>query len=313
MADEKVFVDEKDFQINPKLLKQIDFENRCHENTPEGKAVWLYIRLCQLLKYDEKYFYHYSRYCANFNYQDSFDLVGQVIADTPTTCFNFSRIATKLLNQIDGVHADIVSVGDNLGHFRFNFQTDKIAVTAEATTPKKYLTDMGRAKLGLKPQGLVAKQGYDVLAESLQSLSNKMLLSTHRNLREYISCLQQLHNVPNDSQIELEPLVAVSKKYGVDGNSLVQMLLSLNHQFVQPPYRLMRVGIVDEKNQINPQLLVRESDVLKRIDLTEMQVFPFQVAEYNKAMMYGNMIHTDNYVAKYPGFFHGLEDKGREM
>jgi len=307
-----VFIDEKDFQINPTLLKQIDFENRCHETTPEGKALWLYVRLCQLLKYDERYFYHDTCYNLNANYDKSFNLVEKVTANTPTTCFNFSRIAVKLSNQIPGVQANILSVGE-LGHFRYKFQTDNVAVVAEATTPNQHFTDMGRAKLGLKLQGLQIEQGQEKVLELMQSLTNKMLLSTRRNLREYIGCLQQLHDVPKDPQIEIEPLVAVSKKYGVDGNSLVQMLLSINHQFPRPPYRLMRLGIKDENKQIMPQLLVREDKILKRIDLTDMRVFPFQAAEYFGAMKYGMMAHTDNYEPSYPGFFHGLENNGREM
>ena len=44
----KLFVDDEDFTINPTLLKQINFDN-CRETTPEGRALWLYIRLCQIL------------------------------------------------------------------------------------------------------------------------------------------------------------------------------------------------------------------------------------------------------------------------
>ena len=309
---EKVFIDEKDFQINPILLKQIDFEN-CHETTPEGKALWVYIRLCQLLKYDEGYFFHNTCYNMNYNHKDSFDIVEQVTTETPTTCFNFSRIAVKLLNQIPEVQANILSVGDNLGHFRFVFQTDRVIVKAEPTTPTQHLTDMGRAKLGLKPQGLQAEKGGDLIQELMLSLTNKMLLRTRRNLREYIGCLQQLPNTPKEPQIELETLVTASKKYGVDGNSMVQMLLNINHQFVQQPYQLMRMGILDGKNQIYPQLLVREKTSLKRIDLMAMEVSPLQVAEYNKGMKYGYMVHTDNYEPTHPGFFQGMENNGREM
>ncbi|MBO4726448.1 MAG: hypothetical protein J5598_02500 [Clostridia bacterium] len=140
-----------------------------------------------------------------------------------------------------------------------------------------------------------------------------MLLGTRRNLREYVGCLQQLTNTPKEPQIELETLVAVSKKYGVDGNSMVQMLLNINHQFVQQPYQLMRLGILDGKNQIYPQLLVREKTSLKRIDLMAMDVSSLQVAEYNKGMKYGYMVHTDNYEPTHPGFFQGMENNGREM
>ena len=310
---EKVYVDEKDFQINPTLLKQIDFEKKCHETTPEGKALWLYIRLCQLLKYDEKCLYHYTRNNMNYNYQKSFSLVEQVNANVPTTCFNFSRIAVKLLNQIPGVKADIITMGDDNDHFRFNFKTDCVAVKAEPTAPNQHLTDTGRVKLGLKPQGLIFDQGDETMMTLVQSLSDKMLSSSHHDLREYLGNLQQLHDIPNDPQIQIEPLVAVAKKCGVDGNSLVQMMFSINHQFEQRPFSLMRVGIIDDKNQINPQLLVREDKILKRIDLMDLRVFPFEAAEYNKGMRQGYMVYRDGYEPEYPGFLHGLEDNGREM
>ena len=99
-----LYQDEQDFTINPVLMQQIKFED-CHETTPEGKAVWLYVRLCQLLCYDEKYFFAQTCHKPNDDIHESFKIVGNVTAETPVTCFNFSRIAVKLLNQIPGVHA----------------------------------------------------------------------------------------------------------------------------------------------------------------------------------------------------------------
>ncbi|MCQ2382214.1 MAG: hypothetical protein MJ054_02815, partial [Clostridia bacterium] len=48
------FVDDNNFNVNSTLIEQIDFSS-CRETTAEGRAIWLYIRLCQLLQYDEGY------------------------------------------------------------------------------------------------------------------------------------------------------------------------------------------------------------------------------------------------------------------
>ena len=52
----------------------------------------------------------------------------------------------------------------------------------------------------------------------------------------------------------------------------------------------MRAGLYDEKNQIQPQMLVRENATLKRIDLNQMQVFEMSDAEYSEYFKYGDMI-----------------------
>ena len=307
----KKFEDEKDFNINTTLLKQINFAS-CHETTPEGKALWLYIRLCQLMKYDEGYFYSMNRNHPNDDPYKSFEIVDQVTAETPTTCFNFSRIAVKLLNQIPGVNALMIAVGGNCGHFRFGYYTDRVSVDAEPTSPNQHFNDLARAKLGIRPQGLRVFEGQEMMSELMQRLSNQMLMTTRRGLRDYVSCLQQLQqDIPNEPQIELEPLISILKKYGVDGNSIVQFLISLNHQYAQNPYDLMRAGMYNEKNKIQPQLLVREKAVLKRIDLTQMRVFGMTADEYSQYFYYGDMIYSDGGEDRYFQFSSDLHASQR--
>lgn len=303
------FVDEEDFTINPTLLKELNLES-CRETTPEGRAVWLYLRLCQVLKYDEGYFFNSHRNHPNDDPYQSFKIVGDVTAETPTTCFNFSRIAVKLLNQIPGVHALMISVGDNLGHFRFGYYTDKVSVDAEPTTPVEHFNDMARAKLGIKPQGLKTFYGETLMQELIQRISSAMLLKTRRNMRDYMSWLRQTPINQQPTQIDIEPLVNNLKQHGVDGASTVQLLVNMNHQFAQPPYQLLRAGIVTADNEVEPQLLVREKIRerirLRRISLNDMQVKKLSVVAFDQAFTRGEMIYSDEDIDNYLSFSSGL-------
>lgn len=264
------FEDEKDFNVNPTLLKQLQI-NTCPETTPEGRALWLYLRLCQVLKYDEGNFYDLYRNHPNDDPYQSFYLAGDVTAETPTTCFNFSRIAVKLLNQIPGVHALVIAVGKNEGHFRFGYYTDKVAVDAEPTTSKNHFNDLARAKLGIEPQGLNFLHGKELMQDLMRKVAPPLLVKKQQSLQQYLDVLKTLPKAQTKTQIDIMHLVDAFRQQGVDGASMVQLLFDMNRQFSQSPYNFARAALVDSFGTVQPQLLVRKGkQQIVRIDLTSM-------------------------------------------
>ncbi len=283
-----LYIDSHDFTINPVLMQQIGFEN-CSETTPEGKALWLYMRLCQLLKFDEKTFFNEEEHNPNVDLEDSFKIVDKVTAETPVSCFNFTRIATKLLNQITGVKAVMIMVGNIKGHLRFGFYTDNITVDCEATTTINHMNDMARVKLGLMPQGLLFLHGKCHEADLMQKVIGPML-APQRELQQYLTKLRQ---IPTNAQMSYLPTtIKYFKQYGVDGNSAVQALLDNNRNHVEIAYQLLRVGMV-QNNKVDPQLLVRSCQDIRRIDLNQMQIYPLPADELMLNLQSGKMVFVD--------------------
>ena len=284
-----LYVDAHDFQVNPKLIQQINFA-ACPEQTPEGRALWLYTRLCQILKYDENYFFNNTQCNPNYDLQESFKIVEKVTAETPVSCYNFVRIAVKLLNQIQGVHAVMIAVGKIGGHLRFGFYTDKITVDAEATTPLEHFSDMARVKLGVMPCGLKFLHGKN-LEEGLRRDVIAPMLAKQQAVQSY---LKQLQTVPAEQQFaQVMPLVETLRQYRVDGNTVVQTLVNWKHRFTQPIYRLLRMGMINGAGQVEPQLLARQKQQLVRIDLNQMQAFALSATELGRALASGQLVDID--------------------
>ena len=297
-----LYVDEEEFQVNPKLLKQLNLA-ACPDRTPEGRALYVYLRLCQVLQYDEGFFYREHRKNLNDNYQDSFQAVEQVTAETPVTCFNFARIAVNLLNQIDGVRAMIIAVGKNRGHFRFGYYTDKVAVDAEPTMTQRVepvlghsgenFNDMARMKLGIKPRGLNVFYGKDLMSELMVKILPDLLMANRTSLRDYQHWLRRVHTQDQINYFDIKTMVANLKQQGISGAALLQFLVNVNYTFVGANYRIMRVGKVSADGKVNPQLLMRRNQQIYQIDLTQMTVDDLSVAEFFTLMRQKSLILVD--------------------
>ncbi|MBO4822962.1 MAG: hypothetical protein J5580_00080 [Clostridia bacterium] len=298
------FKDDQDFTVNPTLIKQIGWEN-CHEATPEGKALWLYMRLCQLFKYDEGIFFSDHRNHPNDDPYRSFLVARETTVNTPTTCFNFSRIAVKLLNQIEGVHALMIAVGVNHGHFRFGYYTDQVTVDAEPTSPHHHYNDMARVKLGLAPVGLKVFHGQALMQALEARIIPAMLPKLTPDLKTQIAWIEDETKLPDREQIKLRPLVESLHKNQIDGATTLQVLIDLNKHYAEAPYKMMRAGIVNDKT-VEPQLLIRKQNNLARVDLNKVELLNLPVPTFDYAFGHGEMIYANDDIEQYLDFVIGL-------
>lgn len=296
---ENRFQDEKDFKVNPVLLEQIKFDD-CQETTPEGKALWLYVRLCQLMKYDEGNFYAKQRQDFNDDPYKSFNFVENITADTPTTCFNFSRIAVKLLNEFAGVNALMIAVGCNQGHFRFGYYTDKVSVDAEPITAHQHYNDLARIKLGIKPQGLLTIEGGPLMEELKSRIVTPMLEKSEKGLQPYLDIVSSYDKerlgMPD---FRIDYLVEELKKQGIDGSTTIQLLLDMNRKFLVQPYHLSRMAInVEHGMKVSPQLMVTERDKRLLIDLDKMKAIYISDENCLKMISHRKLLYTDAFHEK---------------
>ncbi len=305
----RAYVDDEDFTVSPRLMQQLGWDT-CPETTPEGKALWLYFRLCQLLKYDEGYYYSDFRHNPNDFPFGSLAVAGKVTAETPITCFNFSRIAVKLLNQIEGVHALMIAVGSNLGHFRFGYYTDKVSVDAEPTSPHNHYNDMTRVKLGIEPQGLKVFNGKFIMEQLMERIAPQMLVQPQPGIQQYLDIIQAEYKIPATTKVDLRHLMHELKTEGMDGSSVVQFLLDMNRHFAQPPYVFMRAATVDSTDDyrnLQSHLFVREKQKIFKINLQTLDLEELVGADYQQMVENGKLVQPHDSADRRKMFERGLE------
>ena len=289
MLNADAYQDQKDFTINPQLLTALALPS-CPETTPEGQALWVYTKMCNLLNYDESYFYG-SKDNPNNSPLKSFDVVEQVVPGTFVTCYNFSRLAVKLLNQIAGVNATIIAEGTAMGHFRLGFYTDRVSVDLEPINTLDGYNDLARVKLGVLPAGLKVIYGEKLIERLLQKTVAPLVAANKQDLQVY---LQTLRTIPADEepvQIDFAELLTQCKAHGIDGATLVQLLYNMNRNFVQSPYDLARIGAVSADGVL-PRLLIRQEDDLTEIDLQNLTMKPLALQDLQHALATQTMVEA---------------------
>ena len=227
---DRAYRDTHDFKINPKLLAALELDT-CPAITNEGRALWTYAKLCSVMKYDEGYMYHPYRQNLNDYPTESFSLVEDVTPNTPTTCYNFTRIAVKLLNQIPGINATIIAAGKKMGHFRFGFYSNKLSVDAEAINAVGAYNDLARVKLGILPMGLRPIYGEDLLSKLLTEVVKPWLETQPNPMSQYLSALGKVPTKFTPTKIDLPILLKTLQEHKISGTDAVQVIFKMNTQF----------------------------------------------------------------------------------
>ncbi len=290
----QTYRDPCDFKINPQLLKALALEH-CPATSSEGQALWVYTRLCSVLQYDEGYMYQERRDHPNDDPLRSFGVVEQVTPATPTTCYNFARIAVKLLNQIPGINATIIAAGKNLGHFRFGFYSDRVSADVEAINAVGPYNDLARAKLGFLPRGLRVIYGEQLVDKLLAEEVAPWLQKRPKPLSQYVSTVKKHRCLLAKQPFNLSLLLKILKQHGITGTDAVQVLLKLNTTFDQT-YVIARAGRVTDQGVI-PYLLVRLNDKIVAIDLANLSMKScdqnhLRQCLTNESMVYADQEHT---------------------
>ena len=139
------------------------------------QAIYIYIKMCKLLSYDEEYFaVNQSNQLVNKHIHES-----HIINITPTNnhavCFEFNLIYYKLINEL-GINHEIVTpgvFGYGFGHASLNFRCDKFLVSADSVT-SILDGDMVRAKLNYSLKGLKCMNKNSETVLEFKAILNKI-------------------------------------------------------------------------------------------------------------------------------------------
>ena len=262
--------DEPDWNINEELRAAV-FNNMPQNLSLEEQALFIYIRLCQALEYNEEYLYRDKDISSQFDWNFSQEHLESIKPGSKITCFDFSRIFSKLVNELDGDIEAVIIVqggGRGRGHFLTGFYTDKVSVRLESININLNgqgdpTNDLTKAKNGIKlagvqpifdREGIINDSLEKVYSLTYDTIFTKGLLQKLKSLPET--------DVTDDFKLKLESFIEVMRDRGSSGNEFVQTLslmckLNFFGKDVEKAYLGKRIEQDGEKH-IRRQVLFRQ-------------------------------------------------------
>ena len=211
------------------------------------KAIYIYIKMCKLLTYDEEYFAVNQRGIATQKHKN-IDYVSSINLDNnKVVCFEFNLIYSKLLSEL-GLHfssdyKNMIGEVYGEGHASLEFRYDKFLVSADSVTTI-LLGDIMQAKLNQPLVGIKCiNRNKKTQQEFKQSMTKMYELINQQEKRidsneqvEHIETLDELleeysHTTSNIKEISLDERLSIlidkvnkSKMIGIDAYSYILQL-----------------------------------------------------------------------------------------
>jgi len=218
--------EEPKWTVNPQL-KEVVYDGFPEDGTLEEKAMHIYCKLCGNLEYDEGYFYRDRLQEEKYTSDFSREHLESIIPHSKITCWDFSRIFMKLINELDGdIEAVLISNGINEGHYLVGLYTDRISTMIEAINGKSEGTnDILKAKLGLKFEGFeIISDRDNVIEKALDKVYPRIFGKPQVRIDGYLNNLRKRYNYKNNLGENIEAVIQFLKSENLSGNEAVQML-----------------------------------------------------------------------------------------
>ena len=235
----------KDIQIDSNLEHEI-ISGMPENATDLEKAIYIYIKMCKLLTYDEEYYAVNQRgevieKHKDINYVSSINLENNKVV-----CFEFNLIYSKLLNEL-GIKfsSDYKGMAEETygyGHANLEFRSDKFLVSADSVTTILQ-GDIMQAKLNQPLVGLKCinknqqtqqefkeslTKMYQLVAEQDKSIENNQVehkQTLEELLEEYSSITHNIEDIDLNERLSiLIDKVNSTRMVGIDSLSYVLQL-----------------------------------------------------------------------------------------
>lgn len=224
--------DEPDWKINPDLYEFV-YKDIPRNLSIEEKAIYVYGKLCEGLRYDQGYFYRAQMPREDRTYEEDFskERLEKLIPGSKITCFDFSRVFAKFLNEMDGdIEAVIILLGVNKGHSLVGFYTDNVSVMADAIREREGKTnDLFRVKNGMEIEGVRAISDRKGILKTTIKKVSKLLNLRGQGIQSYISELERLPKelIPNNMEAKFSSFIQMLESNDIKGNEAVQSFLAI--------------------------------------------------------------------------------------
>lgn len=233
--EDHVVEDKGKWQVHP-ILRQEVLEGMNQDWSPEEKGIYLYTRLCQILTYDEEYVFERFLTDKRFTGQIPDEALEQISpSNNRVLCFEFCKIAAKLLNEVEGITTKVIAEGINEGHYCFGYYTNNVSVILEAVSGLP--NDLAKAKLGLPLGGINVvsdkEKRLPTIIKNMQQQANQKdkqrnhltsLLERYKEVREKPIKPNDENFMQNFKTFRKE---LIEKK--ITGNDAIQYFILLQH------------------------------------------------------------------------------------
>lgn len=220
--------EEPNWEINPELREAV-YKDFPEDATLEEKVMYIYCKLCKELQYDEGYFYRDKLSGDCYEHTFSQEHLEGIKPDSPVTCWDFSRICSKMINELEGdIEAVILSEGENQGHFCVGFYTDKVSAILEAINAKtKGTNDLMKAKNGIELEGIeIVSDRQGLINTAIESVYPKALGRNQIDIIKYMMSLKALPETIVEDNLEnkIQAFTSVMRENNIYGNEAMQAL-----------------------------------------------------------------------------------------
>lgn len=199
----------------------------------EEKAIYIYCKLCKELSFDEGYIFREHLNDERYNSDFIKEHLERITPNTKITCWDFSRIFSKMINSLDGeIEAVIIAQGENEGHFLTGFYTDNVSVMLEPINLRTEGTnDLMKAKNGIEFEGIeIISDRESMIDKALEKIYPQVFDKSQSNIKDYLMQLKSINKeeVENNVEIKLQSFVESMKENNIAGNEAIQTFSVFN-------------------------------------------------------------------------------------
>ena len=257
----------QNIQINNDL-KQSIISDIPEDATDLEKAIYIYIKMCKLLTYDEEYYAVNQKGIATEKHKSTDYVSSITLENNKVVCFEFNLIYSKLLNEL-GIHFSsdykgMVGEAYGDGHASLEFRSGKFLISADSVTTILQ-GDIMQAKLNQPLVGLKCiNRNQQTQQEFKESLTKMYQLIAHQENSlsenkqvEHIQTLDELleeysHVTTNIQDISLNErlsiLVSKVNSTGMLGIDSLSYVLQLRKILFTEEQRKNNIGITIVRN-----------------------------------------------------------------
>lgn len=304
--------DEPEWAVNPELYEKV-YEGMPSDLSVEEKAMYIYCKLCKLLNYDEGYFYRDRLPEDRYKNEFSKEKLEAIVPGSKITCFEFSRIFAKIVNDMDeDIEAVVLNQGINNGHALIGFYTDNISVTLEGVNAKSgNADDMVKAKNNLELEGLgIISDGKGIARKALDK-AYRLAIGTSRSIGD-LRCItkkstsslgEELRATPREeiqynTSGKLIAFVQMLKQKGIIGAEATQTLLLFDELGFFGPDKMKKVFLgkkvlINEREEYRRVICMKSGAIGYLLDTDTMQICPVQKKYVQEKIDNGEYVYED--------------------
>jgi len=224
--------EELDWKMNENLRQSI-LQDMPYNLTLEEKAMYIYCKMCNIFSFDEKNIYQDYIY-ENPSKDKTFtqEYLEAIQPNSPINCWNFSKIFSKLVNELNGnIEAVIIrDVTHGSQHHLMGFYTDEISVILEPING--IFNDLTRAKNGIQLEGVeIVSDPKELAKKALDKVYPQIYGKQQISMIKYMERLKKFskHCENNSFEVKLQTFINIMNKKNISGNEAIQTFNLFNH------------------------------------------------------------------------------------